>query len=95
MTIKILNALLAIIGGIGGAMILFWLLNKLAESLKGQMCIRDRPGAMWWPLSPARLAGPSISDRPESRRSTHLCDDVGDDVADGVARPVRRRGLDA
>jgi alpha-glucoside transport system permease protein len=35
--IKILNAVLAIVGGIGGAMIIFWILNKLAESLKGQV----------------------------------------------------------
>ena len=36
MAIKIANALLAIIGGIGGAMLLYWVLNKLAESLRGR-----------------------------------------------------------
>ena len=53
MTIKILNALLAIIGGIGGAMILFWLLNKLAESLKGRWEDRVKP---WVFAGPAILA---------------------------------------
>jgi alpha-glucoside transport system permease protein len=53
LTIKILNALLAIIGGIGGAMILFWLLNKLAESLKGRWEDRVKP---WVFAGPAILA---------------------------------------
>jgi alpha-glucoside transport system permease protein len=51
MAIKIINALLAIIGGIGGAMILFWILNKLAESLKGRWEDRVKPWA---------FAGPAI-----------------------------------
>jgi alpha-glucoside transport system permease protein len=45
--------LLAIIGGIGGAMILFWLLNKLAESLKGRWEDRVKP---WVFAGPAILA---------------------------------------
>lgn len=51
MGIKIANAVIAIIGGIGGAMILFWLLNKLAESLKGKWEDRVKPWA---------FAGPAI-----------------------------------
>ena len=31
--IKVINGLLAIIGGVGGAMILFWALNALVERL--------------------------------------------------------------
>jgi alpha-glucoside transport system permease protein len=49
--IKLLNALIAIIGGIGGAMILYWILNKLAESLKGRWEDRVKPWA---------FAGPAI-----------------------------------
>jgi alpha-glucoside transport system permease protein len=51
--IKIANAVLAIIGGIGGAMIIFWLLNKLAESLKGKWEDRVKP---WMFAGPAILA---------------------------------------
>ncbi|NUS41451.1 MAG: sugar ABC transporter permease, partial [Terrabacter sp.] len=36
MAIKIIIAVIAILGGIGGAIIIFWILNKLAESLKGR-----------------------------------------------------------
>ena len=43
MAIKTANALLAIIGGIGGAMMLFWILNKLAESLPGRWEDRVKP----------------------------------------------------
>ncbi|GAA1887413.1 carbohydrate ABC transporter permease [Lapillicoccus jejuensis] len=53
MVIKILNALIAIIGGIGGAMIIFWILNKLAESLKGKWEDRVKP---WMFAGPAILA---------------------------------------
>ncbi|MBK6885857.1 MAG: sugar ABC transporter permease [Tetrasphaera sp.] len=51
MAVKILNAILAIIGGIGGAMVIFWILNKLAESLKGKWEDRIKPWA---------FAGPAI-----------------------------------
>ncbi len=51
MVIKLLNALIAIIGGIGGAMILFWILNKLAEST----------GKRWEDkIKPWAFAGPAI-----------------------------------
>lgn len=53
MAVKILNAVIAIIGGIGGAMILFWILNKLAESLKGRWEDRVKP---WVFAGPAILA---------------------------------------
>ena len=36
MTIKILNALIAVIGGVVGAVVLYFLLNKLAELLPGR-----------------------------------------------------------
>jgi alpha-glucoside transport system permease protein len=52
MAIKIVNALLAIVGGIGGAIIVFWILNKLAESLKGRW--EDR-------VKPWMFAGPAIA----------------------------------
>lgn len=51
MAVKILNALIAITGGIGGAMVIFWILNKLAESLKGKWEDRVKPWA---------FAGPAI-----------------------------------
>lgn len=53
MAIKILNALIAIVGGIGGAMLLYWILNKLAESLKGRWEDRVKP---WMFAGPAILA---------------------------------------
>ncbi len=53
MAIKLLNAVIAIIGGIGGSMILFWILNKLAESLKGKWEDRVKP---WMFAGPAILA---------------------------------------
>lgn len=53
MVIKILNALIAIAGGIGGAMLLFWILNKLVESLKGRWEDRVKP---WVFAGPAILA---------------------------------------
>jgi alpha-glucoside transport system permease protein len=53
LAIKIVNALLAIIGGIGGAMLLYWLLNKLAESLPGRWEDRVKP---WMFAGPAILA---------------------------------------
>ena len=53
MAIKLMNAVLAIVGGIGGAMIIFWILNKLAESLKGRWEDRVKP---WMFAGPAILA---------------------------------------
>jgi alpha-glucoside transport system permease protein len=42
-TIKILNALIAIIGGVVGAVVLYYLLNKLAELLPGRWEDRVKP----------------------------------------------------
>jgi len=53
LAIKIVNALIAIVGGIGGAMLLYWILNKLAESLKGRWEDRVKP---WMFAGPAILA---------------------------------------
>ena len=43
MAIKIINALLAVIGGVGGAIVVFYLLNKLAELLPGRWEDRLKP----------------------------------------------------
>ena len=43
MTIKILNALIAIVAGVGGALVLYYLLNKLAELLPGRWEDRIKP----------------------------------------------------
>lgn len=43
MTIKILNALIAILGGVGGAVLLYYLLNKFAELLPGPWEDRIKP----------------------------------------------------
>jgi len=42
-TIKILNAIIAVIGGVAGAIVLYWLLNKLAEILPGRWEDRIKP----------------------------------------------------
>jgi alpha-glucoside transport system permease protein len=42
-TIKILNALIAVVGGVAGAIVLYWLLNKLAELLPGKWEDRVKP----------------------------------------------------
>jgi alpha-glucoside transport system permease protein len=42
-TIKLINAVLAIAGGVGGALILYWLLNKLVELLPGPWEDRVKP----------------------------------------------------
>jgi alpha-glucoside transport system permease protein len=42
-TIKILNALIAIVGGVVGAIVLYYLLNKLAELLPGRWEDRVKP----------------------------------------------------
>jgi alpha-glucoside transport system permease protein len=51
LAIKLANAVLAIIGGIGGAMLLYWILNKLVESLGQKWEERIKPWA---------FAGPAI-----------------------------------
>ncbi len=43
MTIKVLNALISIIAGVGGALILYYLLNKFAEKLPGRWEDRIKP----------------------------------------------------
>jgi alpha-glucoside transport system permease protein len=40
---KILNAVLAIVGGVGGALLLYWLLNKFVERLPGKWEDRVKP----------------------------------------------------
>jgi alpha-glucoside transport system permease protein len=42
-TIKILNALIAVVAGVAGAVVVYWLLNKLAELLPGQWEDRVKP----------------------------------------------------
>ena len=43
MTIKVLNALIAVVGGVAGAIVLYYLLNKLAELLPGKWEDRVKP----------------------------------------------------
>lgn len=43
MTIKVLNALIAVVAGVGGAIALYYLLNKLAELLPGRWEDRVKP----------------------------------------------------
>ena len=43
MTIKILNALIAVVAGVAGAVVLYYLLNKLAELLPGRWEDRVKP----------------------------------------------------
>jgi alpha-glucoside transport system permease protein len=52
-TIKILNALIAIVCGVGGALLLYYILNKLTELLPGKWEDRVKPYAY---LAPAYLA---------------------------------------
>jgi len=42
-TIKVLNALIAVVGGVAGAIVLYYLLNKLAEMLPGKWEDRVKP----------------------------------------------------
>jgi alpha-glucoside transport system permease protein len=41
--IKVINALLAIVGGVAGALLLYWILNKVAEALPGKWEDRIKP----------------------------------------------------
>ena len=43
MTIKILNALIAVVAGVAGAVVVYYLLNKLAELLPGRWEDRVKP----------------------------------------------------
>ena len=43
MVIKLLNTILTVIAGVGAALILYWILNKLAELLPGRMEDRLKP----------------------------------------------------
>ena len=51
--IKVINALLAIVGGVGGALLLYWTLNKLAEMLPQKWEERVKP---WVFILPAIAA---------------------------------------
>jgi alpha-glucoside transport system permease protein len=51
--IRLINAVLAIIGGVGGALLLFWILNKLAEALPQRAEERTKP---WVFILPAIAA---------------------------------------
>lgn len=53
MTIKLLNALLTVLYGVGAALILYWVLNKLAELLPPKMEERLKP---YFYILPAYLA---------------------------------------
>jgi alpha-glucoside transport system permease protein len=47
--IRVINALLAIVGGVGGALLLFWVLNKLTEMLPAKWEERLKPWAFIGP----------------------------------------------
>jgi alpha-glucoside transport system permease protein len=47
--IRVINALLAIVGGVGGALLLFWILNKLVEMLPSKWEERLKPWAFIGP----------------------------------------------
>ena len=51
--IRVINALLAVIGGVGGALLLYWILNKLAEMLPQKWEERVKP---WVFIAPALAA---------------------------------------
>lgn len=43
MLIKVINAVLTVLAGVGGALVLYWVLNKLAEALPGKWEDRVKP----------------------------------------------------
>lgn len=43
MTIKVINAVLAVLAGVGGAVVLYWALNKISEALPGRWEDRIKP----------------------------------------------------
>ena len=47
--IRVINALLAIVGGVGGALLLYWILNKLVEMLPQKWEERLKPWAFIGP----------------------------------------------
>ena len=51
--IRLINALLAIVGGVGAALLLFWILNKLVEMLPAKWEERIKP---WVFIGPAVVA---------------------------------------
>jgi len=51
--IKVMNALLAIVGGVGGAMLLYYVLNKIVERFPNKWEDRVKP---WSFAAPALLA---------------------------------------
>ena len=51
--IRLINALLAIVGGVGAALLLYWVLNKLVETLPGKWEERLKP---WVFIGPAVAA---------------------------------------
>lgn len=50
LVLKIVNALLAVVAGVGGAMVLYWALNKVVERLPGKTEERVKP---WVFIGPA------------------------------------------
>jgi alpha-glucoside transport system permease protein len=52
LTIKLINALIAVVAGVLGALVLYWLLNKIVEKLPGRMEDRVKP---WVYIGPAVL----------------------------------------
>ena len=69
--IRVINALLAIIGGVGAALLLFWILNKLAEMLPQKGEERTKP---WVFILPAIAAiGDQRSGRRSQRRGYGCC----------------------
>jgi alpha-glucoside transport system permease protein len=53
MVIRVINALLAIVGGVGGALVLYWILNKVVERLPQKWEDRIKPYVF---IGPAAIA---------------------------------------